>query len=130
MRNKATNAVNEAKRSFENKVVQEVKENPKIFWSYVKYKRRSKSDITRLENEQGEVVNEDEQKAEIFNQYFSSVFVNEDTTNIPDIEVKSGRLVLDDLIFDKDDIVKLLKKQNTAKAVGQDRIRSKVLKEC
>ena len=129
-RNIATNSVNDAKKKFEHKIIHEVKTNPKNFWNYVKYKTKTKSNIAGLENNQGDIVNEDKQKAEIFNQYFSSVFTDEETSNIPSIEVEGDFPTLDSISFTTEDIVSLLDKLGTSKAAGPDGIHSKVLKEC
>ena len=38
-RNKATQLVDETRRSFERKICADIKENPKTFWHYVKAKK-------------------------------------------------------------------------------------------
>ena len=63
-----------------------MKDDAKHFWKYVKSKTSVKSTICQLKNEQGDLVDDSKGKADILNDYFSSVFIREDTSNIPDLQ--------------------------------------------
>ena len=58
--------------------------NKKPFWHYVKSKQQDVSWISTLESPAGTIVSEPSEKAEIFSEYFKSVFTVEDLSNIPD----------------------------------------------
>ena len=57
------------------------KHNPKSFWSYVKSKTKKPGDVSCLEDSNGILVHDNEKKAHLFNEYFSSVFVSEADDN-------------------------------------------------
>jgi len=72
----------------------------------------------------------DKEKAEMFNKYFSSVFVTEDVTHMPDKLDVSASQFLENVNFSQDDILQLLLKINACKSPGPDNIHPRVLKEC
>ena len=64
----------------------------------------------------------------MLNNQFSSVFTNEDTSNIPQPEGKTSPDI-DRLIIDTNGITKLLQKLNPNKAAGPDALSTRLLKE-
>ena len=71
-----------------------------------------------------------QKKAEMFSKYFSSVFVAEDVTQMPqklDIPITQ---FLENVVFSQDDVLQLLMKVNICKSPGPDNIQPRVLKEC
>ena len=129
-RNEVTNRVNMAKQNFENKVIQDIQSNPKSFWNYVNYKTKVKTGIQGLENENGDLVNDDTEKAEILNEHFSSVFTVEDMSSLPNIRESNTGQSIEEVEFDQDSILNLIEKQNVSKAAGPDGVHAKVLYEC
>ena len=85
-RNKATKLIRNVKRMYEQAISSKVKDDAKHFWKYVKSKTSVKSTISQLKNEKGDLVDDSKGKADILNDYFSSVFTREDTSNIPDLQ--------------------------------------------
>ena len=76
----ATRSIRFAKKRYEKSIAENIKENPKSFWSFVKEKTSVKSGIGGLQNEQGQKTNDDTEKCEILNNFFTSVFtVNSQT---------------------------------------------------
>ena len=71
------------------------------------------------------------EKAEILNEYFASVFANEDITNTPDFNEcsKSNGISVTDIIITPAAVEKKLHELNQFKAQGPDLIPPKVLKE-
>ena len=63
-----------AKRNSEQRVVMEIKSNPKNFWNMVNRKTKMKPGITDLETKEGNKITDDKQKAEELNNFFVSVF--------------------------------------------------------
>ena len=75
-------------RDFERNLAMNVKQNPKAFWRYCKSKLKNRSKLGDLKTSDGSLTSDDVTKAELLNQYFVSVFTNEDTTYIPDMAAK------------------------------------------
>ena len=67
----------------EDIVSQDLKENSKRFWSFIKGKRQEASGVSALMNEDGYLQSDSSVKAEILNKQFQSVFTREDTDSIP-----------------------------------------------
>ena len=82
-RNKVTELVAIAKTEYENKIVKEVKNTPKTFWSYVNKNSNTSNNIPDLISEDGQTFSDDLGKADVLNRFFSSVFTDEDLNNIP-----------------------------------------------
>ena len=57
--------------------------NSKSFYSYVKSKQGSKDKIGPLKNDRGEMIMKDEQMCTVLNDYFHLVFTKEDVENVP-----------------------------------------------
>ena len=76
-------------------VSEQCKQNPKKIWNYVKSKTSVRSGISDIILEQdGEKIQitDDYEKAQAYNDYFSSVFTTESQNALP--EVKNKRLKL------------------------------------
>ena len=84
-RNKVTCSVRNAKKEFEKNISIRAKDDPKHFWKYVKSKTTVKSTIGELKNDNGEFTEDPLGKANILNNYFSSVFTRENPSKIPDV---------------------------------------------
>ena len=68
-------------------------------------------------------------KADLFNQYFSSVYTEEDLYNVPDLEYREGD-ELSIIEVTEEEVNKLLKNLVPDKSPGPDNIHPRVLKEC
>ena len=73
-RNKATKLVDETRMSSERKIGADIKENPKIFWQYVKAKNMKQNKLYQIKDPEGNVHYDDIGKANLLNEYFTSVF--------------------------------------------------------
>ena len=71
-----------AKINYEKKLANNVKDNGKSFFAYVRSKQRTKDRVGPLKDTFGNVVVEDGVAAYLLNTYFASVFTVEDTSNI------------------------------------------------
>ena len=80
------------------KLAENIKTNSKSFYAYISSKRRTKTKIGPLKNKMGKAVIDDNETAEILNEYFASVFTVEDVTHIPNAKMNfKGDLVLEEL---------------------------------
>ena len=81
-RNRSTEAVRKAKYNFEKTLVDGVASNPKSFWKYVQSRTKIKQSIRSIERTDGTITSDDSEIAEILNNIFSSVFTDENLSNI------------------------------------------------
>jgi len=72
-----------AKRSFGKKLAKNIDTDRKSFYAYVRNRSRTRPSIGPLINDQNETIAQSYNVAEMFNQFFASVFTVEDTDNIP-----------------------------------------------
>ncbi len=68
-----------AKRKFEKKLADGYSGNSRPFYSYIKKKTKSRPSIGPLKDKKEKVVTEDQEMAEVLNEFFSSVFLQEKT---------------------------------------------------
>ena len=88
-----------------------------------------KSGISDLKNDKGEKISDDGLKAEALNNFFSSVFTIEDTTNMPTFEDRPVLNTLNELNFTQANVQKILQKLKSDKAQVLDGMHPRVLKE-
>ena len=60
-----------------------LKSNPKSFYRYVRSKTKSKVRVGHLKDSAGNVIDDNKSMCEILNNYFASVFTQENISNIP-----------------------------------------------
>ena len=82
-RNQVTASIRKAKREFELKIAQQIQEDPKAFYSYVRSKSKTKVKVGPLKDQDGNVVSDSKGMSTIFSDYFSTVFTKEDVSNMP-----------------------------------------------
>ncbi len=126
--NDSSRTIKQAKVVFERLLVSNLKTNPKGFWSYVASKTTVKSGIGDLINENGETISEDKEKAKLLNQFFASVFTQENTTDIPTIAPQTDQL-LTDLDITTKKVQEHLDNILESKSPGPDGMHSKVIRE-
>lgn len=101
--------------------------NPKNFWSYIKSRRCDNVGTAPLMKD-GILRSESKPKAEILNDQFASVFVEEDDQNLPDLG-QSHHPDAPPLTIQENGVRKLLKAINPHKATGADNIPARILRE-
>ena len=83
------NKIKNAKNRLEREVIRDAKENPKRFYAYVNEAKKTRPKIGPLKRENGEIVVDEREQAELLNQFFASVFTKSegDAPNItvPDV---------------------------------------------
>ena len=124
--------IKKAKKKFEYKLAQNIKEDKKSFYAYVRSKNKSKPKIEPLAGDNGDVIEDITSMAKNFNKFFSSVFTVEDTENMPAAEnVFSSQSAgaLRDVIVCENIIKGKLAKLRSDKAAGADAMSPWLLKE-
>ena len=106
-------------------ITQEDDKARKGFWRYAKQFKKDNTGITVLKKD-GRNATSPQQKAEMLNAQFSSVFTEEDTENLPQLNKRFPSLST--LNVTEIGVEKLLLNLNAIKAAGPDKLSRKLLK--
>ena len=127
-RNQVNIEVKKAKVLKEINISKFTKTNPKVFYKYVNSQIKHIEKVANLLKENNEYTENDQEKADTLNNFFSSVFVEEGDGPVPTFSFDFEN-ELNDIIITEQDIYKTLSKLNTSKAPGPDCIHPRILKE-
>ena len=118
------------KSNYEKKLTNNLKNNSKGFYSYLRNKRQLKSGVPTLERSDGSRTSGPAESAEALAEAFSSVFVHEPESlpgvERPEVESESDILSDIDITFDK--VKHQLESLNCFKSFGPDGVHPKLLK--
>ena len=120
--------VRKAKIAKEADIAKKVKTNPKSFFSYVNSQIKTREDISNLRREDGSLTTNDQEKSEVLNNFFSSVFVSEGDDPLPDFQA-SFQTELTNITISDNDMLNILNKLNVSKSPGPDSIHPRLIKE-
>ena len=79
--------IRRAKLNEENRVAAAAKDNPKAFFAHVNSRKPVKNTIGPLKDRTGSIISSDKGMANILNEYFTSGFTEEDTSEIPIVPI-------------------------------------------
>ena len=99
----------------------------KMFYNFLKNRKRDSSGVPLLTNKQGETITDTKGKAEVLNEQYQSVFTKENNQSIP--PVNNQNLNMPDINITTNGILKLLSKLNPQKPNGPDKIPIRFLKD-
>lgn len=94
----ATIEVNRSVARFERFVASNAKSDPKTFWSYVNSKRKAGNNIGPVKRPNGSLTSSDFETAEVFSDFFASVFSSESFVNFPFV-ARRGDEVIHEVCF-------------------------------
>ena len=117
-----------AKAHYEDRLVNRIQENPKLFWNYTRHFTHSSSTIDMLVHE-GKQITEDPLKAEILNKTFISVLTDEPPLEFMPERPKVDNVLLD-FVFTPEAVREKLVKLKMNKASGPDGVNVNVLRNC
>ncbi|RMC06903.1 hypothetical protein DUI87_16353 [Hirundo rustica rustica] len=124
--------IKESKAQFEFKMVNSVKDNKKCFYKYINGKRKGKANLCSLLDEGGNLATADEEKAEVLNAFFASVFGGK-TTCLQDncsLGLVDGvRKQNGPPIIQEEAVRGLLRCSDTHKSMGPDGIHPRMMRE-
>ena len=129
VRNKCTKVTRLAKRKYEKNIVMNMKENLKDLWAYVRQKTKAKSGVSDLKDSTGLLIQDNEAKANLLNDFFASVFVKEPTGPLPVFDLRYNSTPDSKLIVSTDEALRRLKWLSVSKSMGPDNCHPRLLKE-
>lgn len=118
--NQANKACKKAQKRLEKAVAEKAKTDPKAFWSYVSNKTKTRSGIADLKKPDGTRTTTDQEKADILNSFFQSVFTKEDNDDLPDPPAYIFEDKLAHFDIPEEKVKKLLSELHPGKAAGPD----------
>ena len=87
LKNQIRRLTRKGKKIMEKNIAKQIKTNPKSFWSYTQSKLKTRSGIPDLEKDQNgdkSYAKDDQEKADLLQEYFSSVFTSEPRDALPE----------------------------------------------
>ena len=128
----ATAEIRNSKRSYEQKLAFNIKHDSKSCYAYVRSKQKVQDKVGPLEGSDGNIITEAFLMAENLNEYFSTVFIREDTSALPvPVTTFEGREsdYLGQLIVTPKMVAKKIRDMKENKSPGVDEIPPKLLLE-
>ena len=130
--NAATTEIRQSKRSYEQKLACNIKNDSKSFYAYVRSKQNVQDKVGPLEDNAGNIISQGFLMAEDLNGYFSSVFTKEDISSLPVADAKfqgAKSDYLGPLVVTPELVAKKIKAMKDNKSPGVDGIPPKLLME-
>ncbi|KAK0674966.1 LIN1 transcriptase, partial [Pygoscelis papua] len=122
-----------AKAQLERNLAAVVRDNKKSFYKYINDKKRAKENLHSLLDAGGNIVTEDEEKVEVLNAFFASVFNRQTSypqgTRPPELEDRDGEQDEPPIIQEEAVVNDLLRHLDAHKSMGPDGIHPRVLRE-
>jgi hypothetical protein len=118
----------EAVKEFEKAIIEKSKDNPKLVYSYMNSKQKTKSSIDELIGPDGSVKRNKGEIANSLNEYFGSVHSKEENDSLEYKKVTDA--ISPNIEITSSDIEKCLSRLDGAKSHGVDNVHPHVLKNC
>ena len=119
-RNQVKSQCRRAVREFTKSLAIEVKTNPKAFYSYIRSRTKTKQSIPDLDDSSGNNICNDNEKARVLNDYFSSVFTVDNDINSPHFEDRNFETPLSNVNISVEEVKKKLNLLKPNKSPGPD----------
>ncbi len=127
---KTKRLVRQSKRNLEQHIANSSKSNPKEFYSYIRKKKVPGSTIGPLATTDDNIVNEDTEMANILNDFFESVFTDEDLGDMKPFAARHNNgTYLNNIRITGRGTLEAVNNINVSKTPGPDKISPRILKE-
>jgi len=124
----AKSEIRSARKNFERKLAQNIKQDLKSFYAYARSKSKCKVHAGPLTNNDGITTSSTTEMATVFNDYFASVFTTEDISNLPSAP-DTTNVQCSDISFTVQEVFNNLLKLRPDKASGPDNLLPRFLIE-
>jgi exonuclease III len=129
LRNRLKNLIHTKHKDYLLDICEHINTCPKRFWSYIKSNSKSRGLPSFLYNTNNDKIDNFTGMANIFNNFFQSIFSTKQDLPLPNITEHEDQL-LNEITVTEEEVLKELKTLNPTKAPGPDNIPTKVIKEC
>ncbi|GAB0192220.1 mitochondrial enolase superfamily member 1 [Grus japonensis] len=125
----ASDQVRKAKALIEISLARDVKDKKKSFYRYVSDKRRMRENVGPLQNEMGDLVTQDMEKAGVLSDFFTSAFAGKSLSHT--VQVTEGRdwENAEPPTVGEDQVREYLRNLKVHKSMGSDEMHPRVLRE-
>jgi len=120
VRNELRSLTRTLKRNYEIDLANNIKDNPKAFWKYVNSKLKTKLPVDTLRTSDNREATSNQDKANVLNEYFASVFTQEDLSNVPVFPELFEGPPLTDIRVSEEDVYDKLVNLDISKSPGPD----------
>ena len=134
LKNQIRRLTRQGKKLMEKNIAKLAKSNPKSFWAYAQSKLKTRAGIpdlakTNVSNNKNDTTytTSDEEKANVLQDFFSSVFTQEPPGDLPYFETRDFQYQLSDIDITYDMVKKKSLKLKSNKSPGPDSIHPRVL---
>ena len=130
-RNQVRKRTRQLRKQYELNIANQSMSNPKVFWRFARDRLKTKIGVAPLlsnPDDPGTLRHSDEEKADILQSQFCSVFTREPEGEIPQLEPRIGER-LERLVITHEWVLKALMKTNITKSCGPDELHPRMLKE-
>ena len=123
--------IRQQKRQKEMDIAKNIKTNPKTFYQYITSKSTKKDKIPDLIKPDGTKTKNDTEKSSLLNDFFCSVFTNENCSSMPQMSSKvTSENCIDSTSVSVEEMSTILRNLKPNKSPGTDEIHPHLLKEC
>ena len=129
-RNKVITEMRRSKYEYEKNLATQIKTDPKLFWSYVRSKLKTKGKLGQLKTQNDTLTNDSQEKAEVLNTYFASVFEIESQGALPEFPDRDFDETLSYVEITENLVEKAIDRLKPSKSQGPDNLHPKLIKEC
>ena len=130
-RNKVKAMIRKSKREFERNIGIQSKSNPKIFWSHVRSKLKTKTGVARLLQDKKDETStkfDEKEKTNILQKQFVSIFTKEPNAEVPVLDKKT-EVNLPNINITEEMVRNEILKLNVNKSCGPDEMYPQILIE-
>ena len=118
-----------SKKKLEEYIAEASKTNPKEFFSYANKKKTLTGGIGPLKDNTGNHTNDENEMATILNNFFASVFTDEDCSTFQPSEQQLTLNQLNQIEINESDVVRVIDKLPVNKTPGPDKISPRIIRE-